>query len=99
MDAPPMATVDTVGVKKRLCILANAEGIALYTAIDNVVRAVGRIVVCVDAAADVSTMKTNKWLKKDPKPDPPKTELPRTWSTSLELLWFCSPIPLVPIPA
>ena len=30
-------------------------GNAWYAAIDNVVRAVGRIVVCVDAAADVST--------------------------------------------
>ena len=50
-----MAIVDTVGVWYFGCILAKLAGNAWYAAIDNVVRAVGRIVVCVDAAADVST--------------------------------------------
>ncbi len=40
-----MVSVDVVGVRKRLWILANALGMALNTAMDSVVRAVGRIVV------------------------------------------------------
>ena len=40
-----MAMVDTVGVRNRGWIFANDFGIALYAAMDRVVRAVGRIVV------------------------------------------------------
>jgi hypothetical protein len=51
----PIKIVDTAGVKNRGWISPRRSGIALYLAIDSVVRAVGRIVVWVDAAAEVST--------------------------------------------
>ena len=94
-----MATVETVGVKKRLWILANVLGMALNTAIDNVVRAVGRIVVCVEAAAELSTMKIRSLVRKVPKPEVPKMEVPNTLSTSPLLFGFESPTPFVPMPA
>ena len=53
MEMPPMARVDVVGVRKRRWILAKEAGMALNTAIDSVVRAVGRIVVWVEAAAEL----------------------------------------------
>ena len=34
---------------------------ALYTAMDSVVRAVGRMVVCVEAAAELSTINSSSW--------------------------------------
>ncbi len=40
-----MARVEVVGVRNRLWILEKALGMALNTAIESVVRAVGRIVV------------------------------------------------------
>jgi hypothetical protein len=42
-----------VGVRNFGWMRANLAGIALYTAIESAVRAVGRIVVWVDADADV----------------------------------------------
>ena len=57
-------------------IRANLAGIALYTAMESVVLAVGRIVVCVEAAAEVSTMNSSRWVRKLPKPDEPKIEPP-----------------------
>ena len=55
IDRPPISRVENVGVKKRGWIVPNAFGIEFHFAIESVVRAVGRIVVCVDADADVST--------------------------------------------
>ena len=80
-------------------ILANALGMALKTAIDSVVRAVGRIVVWVDAAAELSTMRRSSLVRKLPKPEVPKMEVPRTESTSPLWFGFSSPIPVVPMPA
>ena len=94
-----MATVDTVGVRWRLWILAKALGMALYTDIDRVVRAVGRIVVWVEAAAELSTIRRSRWYRKFPKLDVPKTEWPMTEMTSLSLFGFPSPMPVVPRPA
>src|SRR5215472_16918970 len=91
--------VDTVGVRYRGWIFANEDGIALYTAIDSVVRAVGRIVVCVEAAAEDSTISSSRWLRNEPKPDVPNTALPWIDSTSPALLMFPRPLPVVPIPA
>ena len=51
----PKPHVETVGVRKRGWTLPITDGIAPHLAIDSVVRAVGRIVVCVEAAAEVST--------------------------------------------
>ena len=72
---------------------------ALYTAIDRVVRAVGRIVVCVDAAAEDSTMSSSRWVRKEPKADVPKTRLPWTDSTSPALATLPRPLPVVLMPA
>ena len=66
---------------------------------DRVVRAVGRIVVWVEAAADVSTIRISRWDRKLPSPLPPNTALPSTDSTSPELSWLPSPMPWSPIPA
>jgi hypothetical protein len=94
-----MATVETVGVRYFLWIRAKLEGMALYTAMDSVVRAVGRIVVWVEAAAELSTINRRRWVRTLAKPDVPKMEWPRTESTSPSLAEFRSPMPLVPIPA
>ena len=50
-----MRIVETCGVRKRGWTRPRLSGIAPARAIDSDVRAVGRIVVCVDAAAEVST--------------------------------------------
>ena len=55
-------------------------GIAPQRAIDRVVRAVGRMVVCVEAEADVSTATISSLSHGDP-----KTRVPSTLRTSLEL--------------
>src|ERR1017187_4469205 len=99
IDTAPMVIVDTVGVRNLRWILAKADGIDLYTAIDSVVRAVGRMVVWVDAAAELNTMSSNRWLRKLPKPDEPKMEPPRTESTSPWWAGLPRPTPLVPRPA
>ena len=62
-------------------------------------RAVGRIVVWVEAAAELSTIRISSRLRKVPRPPPPKIAPPSTESTSLELFELARPIPLVPIPA
>src|SRR5437764_8718276 len=95
----PMAIVDTVGVRYRGCIFANDDGIALYTDIDSVVRAVGRIVVWVDAAAEDSTMSSSRWVRNEPKAEVPKTRLPWTDSTSPAFARLPRPLPVVLIPA
>ena len=74
-------------------------GIALYTPMARVVRAVGRIVVWVDAAAELRTISNSRWTRKFPNPLVPNTEWPRTDSTSPWLSGFPSPMPLVPMPA
>src|SRR5919198_2877356 len=55
IEIAPIAIVETVGVWKRGLTLPNALGKAPQRAIDRLVRAVGRIVVCVEAAAELST--------------------------------------------
>src|SRR5215471_2655887 len=92
-----MAIVDTVGVRYRGWIFANADGIARYTAIDRVVRAVGRIVVWVDAAAEDSTISSSRWVRNDPKAEWPNTASPWIDSTSPALFMLPRPVPLVPI--
>src|SRR3954452_25518961 len=76
-DAAPMEIVETVGVWYRGCTVPNVRGIARQRAIDSVVRAVGRIVVCVDAAADVSTAMISSLSSGEP-----NTWVPRALSTS-----------------
>src|ERR1051326_7201072 len=95
----PMAIVDTVGVRERGWIFANDFGIARYTAIDSVVRAVGRIVVWVEAAAEDSTMSSSRWVRKDPNPELPNTRLPWIDSTSPAFAKLPRPLPVVLMPA
>jgi hypothetical protein len=67
--------------------LPNALGSAPQRAIDRLVRAVGRIVVCVEAAAELSTAMISSLSSGEP-----KTWLPRTLSTSSALSTSsCSP--------
>src|SRR5579864_7464708 len=55
IDTAAIQIVDTPGVRKRGWILAKCFGIAPCAAIARVARVVGKIVVCVEAEADVST--------------------------------------------
>ena len=70
----------------------------MCTAIDRVVRAVGRIVVSVLAAAELSTIRISRCTAKLPTALVPKTALPSTENTSFALSGLPSPIPLVPMP-
>src|SRR6185312_6921987 len=81
IDSPPISSVENVGVKKREWTRPNAAGTASHFAIDSVVRAVGRIVVWVDADADVSTQMISSLSSPEP-----NTPLPSALRTSLELL-------------
>src|SRR5882724_7738822 len=99
IEAAPMAMVENVGVWYFGCILANCRGSALYTAMDSVVLAVGRIVVWVEAAAEDSTMSSSRWVRNEPKPDPPNTAWPWMDSTSLALSGLFRPFPVSPTPA
>ncbi len=77
-DRIPKPQVETVGVRKRWWTLPITDGIAPHFAIDSVVRAVGRIVVCVEAAAEVSTA-----MIRNLTPTDPRTPLPSACRTSL----------------
>ena len=48
-----MATVAKVGVRKRGLMRARRSGSARYAAIESTARAVGMMVVCVEAVAEV----------------------------------------------
>ena len=76
-----MPIVDRVGVRYFGWIFPKTSGIACHFAIDNVVRAVGRIVVCVDADADVRTAMIRSLYQGEP-----KTASPSGLSTSSGLL-------------
>jgi hypothetical protein len=58
IEMRPIPTVDHVGVRNRGEIRANLVGMALYTAMESVVRAVGKMVVSVLAMAELSTIRT-----------------------------------------
>src|ERR1035438_7213258 len=76
IEIAPIATVATDGVRYLLGMVLNASGTALYTLIESTVRAVGRIVVCVEAAADESTMKRKSGEKAEPIQADPNTAVP-----------------------
>ena len=80
IDRPPISSVENVGVKKRGWIVPNDFGIEFHFAIESVVRAVGRIVVCVDAEAEVRTVMISSLSSGDP-----NTPVPRAFRTSAEL--------------
>src|ERR1700747_1199041 len=98
-EATPTTTVDTVGVRYRGLILANCGGSARWAAMDSVVRAAGKIVVWVDAAAELSTIKISSLDKTVPSPEVPKIALPVADSTSNWWSGVVSPTPLSPTPA
>ena len=62
-------------------------------------RAVGKIVVWVEAAAELSTMRIRSRDKTMPNPEVPKIAPPVTDSTSNWCAGFVSPTPLPPMPA
>jgi len=72
---------------------------ALCTAIESTVRAVGRMVVWVEAAAEDSTMSNKRWSRIDANVECPNIAGPRIESTSLAWLVLPRPMPWVPIPA
>ena len=80
IEMTPIEIVDTVGVWNRGLTLPNVLGSAPQRAIDRLVRAVGRIVVCVDAAAELSTAMISSLSSGEP-----KTWVPSTLSTSSAL--------------
>src|SRR5436309_15778720 len=73
IESPPIPSVDHDGVRNLGWMRPNTAGIAPQRAIDSVVRAVGRIVVCVEAAADVRTAMINSLSHGDPNTRPPST--------------------------
>jgi hypothetical protein len=78
---------------------ANFFGIARYAPIESAARAVGRIVVWVDAADDVSTEMISRLTRKTPRPLSPNTADPIAANTSSEFSSLPSPMPSVPVPA
>src|SRR5579872_4080118 len=99
IEVAPITTVDTVGVRYLGWILANASGSARYAAIDSVVRAVGKNVVWVEAAAELSTMRISSRDRDVPSAEVPKIAPPVADSTSNWCAGFISPTPLPPMPA
>src|SRR5690349_12948965 len=71
-DTAPIASVETSGVRWRALTCPTAFGIAPNRAIERVVLAVGRIVVCVEADAEVSTAMISSLSHGDPKTLPPR---------------------------
>ena len=82
IETAPIARVETSGVWNFTCVRPKIFGIAPHAAIEIVVRAVGRIVVCVDAEADVRTEKSSSFCRIPL----PKTTVPSGLRTSDELV-------------
>src|SRR3954447_26013660 len=78
-EIAPIVSVETPGVRWRGWIRPKAFGIAPNLAIESVVRAVGRIVVCVDADADVSTAMMSSLSKGEPKTLSPRALRMSLW--------------------
>ncbi len=85
IDSTPKSIVATCGVMKRGCTTPRPAGIAPERAIDSVVRAVGRIVVCVDAAADVSTAMISRLSNVPPSTSVPRIASASSWSESFSV--------------
>src|SRR5665213_2069706 len=79
-DVAPNISVENPGDRYLGWMSANFLGNALCTAMDNEERAAGRMVVCVEDDADVST----QTISSLPHPDP-STAPPRAFKTSLTL--------------
>src|SRR6478609_5568168 len=99
IETTPIQMVESVGVRYFGWIRANRDGIALNAAIDRLVRAVGRMVVWVEAEAEVSTQMASRCTMIQPTAPPPKTSWPIAAKTSSALSTFPRPIPLSETPA
>src|ERR1700709_2632109 len=97
-ETTPIQIVDSVGVRYFGWIFANRAGAALNTAIDRVVRAVGRMVVWVEAEAEVSTQIASRWTMIQPTAPPPKTSWPIAAKTPAALSTLPSQRPFWPTP-
>ena len=80
IESAPIQSVDGPGVRNRGWIRPQYFGSAPCAAIESEVREVGRIVVCVEAEADVSTAMIKSLFQGEP-----STSLPSALSTSSEL--------------
>jgi hypothetical protein len=98
-DATEKAMVENHGVRYRGGTRPRMAGSALWNDIDSVVRAVGRMVVCVVAAAEESTMSRSSRDSTSPTAPLPNTAPPMGESTSVTLLEFPRPMPDEPKPA
>jgi len=70
IESAPIQMVDALGVRYRGWIFAKYFGSAPLAAIESDVRVVGRIVVCVEAAADVRTAMIRMLLAQPSTPSP-----------------------------
>src|SRR4051794_33018158 len=95
----PIPIVDQVGVWYFGWMRAKWLGIALCTAIESEVRAVGRIVVCVEADAEVRIVAAKSTCRTWPMGPLPNTAGAITENTSPEFSGFASPMPFSPTPA
>src|SRR6476620_1250418 len=82
IESAPIQSVDVLGVRLRGWMVPNIEGAAFTRAIDRDVRAVGRIVVWVDAAADVRTAITRIMFQGVPNTWVPSRFSTSSWSSS-----------------
>src|SRR3954447_20611813 len=99
IETAPIQSVESEGVRYLGWIRANRLGMAPKAAIDRLVRAVGRIVVWVDADADVSTQTASRCTMIQPTAPPPKTSCPMAAKTSSALSTLPSPMPWAETPA
>ena len=83
IESAPKPSVETVGVRKRLWTRDSRFVTAFQCAIDSVVRAVGRIVVCVEAEAEVSTAITSSLFTVLPSTPEPSAFRTSSWLASL----------------
>src|SRR5918995_6694774 len=63
----PTTMVETCGVRKRGCVAPRAAGIAPARAIESTVREAGRMVVWVEARAEVRTASTTSLSQGEPR--------------------------------
>ena len=100
IEMPPIASVETVGIRYFGCILREAVGQRLVDRHRQ--RGAGgrqdRGLRARRPPSD-STIRISRWVKKLPNQALPKTALPRTESTSPELSGLPRPMPLSPTPA
>src|SRR6478735_6008516 len=99
IETPPIQSVESEGVRYFGWIRANRLGMAPNAAIDRLVRAVGRIVVWVDAEAEVSTQIASRWTMIQPTAPPPNTWCPMAANTSSALFTLPRPMPWALTPA